>query len=675
MGRHVQRSGARVVNGLRLLHRRFAALMALTSIGAFLSGAGLGSPSALLAALVLAVATLRQPSARMARRLEPFWRAAALLLIARAAWFIVLVPADVVLPMVDLLLLLLCAEVMRPLESTSDARIYSLSAALFVAASAYRPGVGFALAFVAFLAIGCVALVIGHMARQSARWGVREPPLSRALLLRVAGLSSVMLLSALLVFFTFPRVSGGWMSRPGAAQMSIIGFADQVTLGAHGSRLHPNPAVALRVEFPSGRPAGPLYWRGRSYDHFDGIRWSRGMAIDAAVRLPPAGRVVEQRIYGAQLPVPVVFGLPTVMEIRPESRIATLRDRSGDFIYSGGGAPAYTVQSVVPEPDADALRAARSGTPPQLRPYLQIPVVSERFLLLADSLRRSADNPYDRARAVERFFHDEFEYTVVLPRTPQEAALEHFLFARRAGHCEYFSTAMVLLLRAQGIPSRNVNGFLGGEWNEFGTYLTVTQNQAHSWVEVWFPGHGWITFDPTPSALTEVAAANRSWFFPFRLFGDGLQHRWGKWVLDYDGNRQADLLQRTTGVLAPPPAEGTPAALRVLRMPAVWLASLVFLVLVLLRRRGRREAQVPAPEIRHYLRLREAYARAGVAVGPATPPRAFAAAVRDSGLPGAEPAERAVELYLESRFAGVGEAGTAVDALVSDAVRALRRRR
>jgi len=78
--------------------------------------------------------------------------------------------------------------------------------------------------------------------------------------------------------------------------------------------------------------------------------------------------------------------------------------------------------------------------------------------------------------------------------------IHFFLFSRKRGHCEYFSSAMAIMLREVGVPTRNVNGFLGGEWNEYNDYIAVRAGDAHSWVEVYVRGVGWVTFDPTPSA-------------------------------------------------------------------------------------------------------------------------------------------------------------------------------
>ena len=133
-----------------------------------------------------------------------------------------------------------------------------------------------------------------------------------------------------------------------------------------------------------------------------------------------------------------------------------------------------------------------------------------------------------------------FHYTRLLPSSADETSLEYFLFERKAGHCEYFSTAMVVLLRNIGIHARNVNGFLGGEWNRVGNYLVVTQNEAHSWVEVWFPEYGWVAFDPTPSGIAQGEVPS-SWYWPGRVFLDGLQHRWNHWVINYSVDEQAGI--------------------------------------------------------------------------------------------------------------------------------------
>ena len=359
---------------------------------------------------------------------------------------------------------------------------------------------------------------------------------------------------ALIVFVTFPRVSRGWAGRGETMATSIAGFSDQVSIGEHGSTILGNPEIVLRVEFPSGAPdgIGGLHWRGRSYDRFDGVRWTR------SDNLPPSsapaswyrGRwgddFIEQQIFGSALDTRVLFALHPAIDIDATNGVQPLFDNAGDFVYWGRGAPAYTAVSPTSNPPAEELRQPARGFRPSGDHYLQLPRrIDPRINELADSITAGLDNRYDRAVAIRDYLQT-FEYTRQLPATARETTLHHFLFERQAGHCEYFSTAMVVMLRSVGIEARNVNGFLGGQWSNFGDYLVVTQNEAHSWVEVWFPGYGWVTFDPTPAGVG-TAAAVETWFWPGRILFDGIQHRWNKWVLDYNVDDQVGIFSSLLG--------------------------------------------------------------------------------------------------------------------------------
>ena len=541
---------------LALLHRRLAVGMGLAGLGAFAAGVGGEAVSPLFAAVALLTAILWRPRPELSSRLEQLWLPLAFLLVLRALYHVLAVGGDVVIPVVDLLLLLLCAEALRSLDAPNDVRLYALSFALLLASTAYRPGVVFALAFVTYVVLATLALMVGHLRRKLHHHGLEDVPPGRWAILTTAALSAITLLTSVLVFLAFPRVSQGWAGRGEVMATSVAGFSDRVSLGEFGSRIYSNPQIVLRVEFPEGLPPDytGLHWRGRSYDHFDGVRWSRSQRIRPSSgsnawyreRWPDAS--VAQSIYAAPLESRVLFGLHPILSVEPQSPIHPLVDNVGDHFYWGSGAPAYTARSVVGRPSADQLRAAESGYMPDRNHYLQLPRLPDDVYALADSLTRGLDTRYDRSVAIERWLRTEFAYTLELPATASEATLEHFLFQRRAGHCEYFSTAMAVMLRSLGIHARNVNGFLGGSWSEFGNYLAVTQNEAHSWVEVWFPGYGWVTFDPTPAGGTGTREAT-AWFWPGRFVLDALQHRWSKWVLDYSIKNQSDVLGRALSFL------------------------------------------------------------------------------------------------------------------------------
>jgi hypothetical protein len=263
------------VTDLSRLHRRLLIVMALAALVAFVSGAGLDTPSILVAGGVLLLAMVWQPSAKLHARLEWGWRIAAVALALRAVHFVLTVPEDVVLPMVDVLLVLLASEALRPAETSDRTRMYSLSFALLVAAAAYRAGVAFGLSFVVYITTATVALMIGHMLREHRRFESKPSPLPRRFLFRVASLASVMLFMSGLLFVAFPRVTRNWVSRGAPRGGAIVGFSDRVSLAEHGGTIYPNPEIVLRVEFPNSAPppARALYWRGRSYDYFDGVGW------------------------------------------------------------------------------------------------------------------------------------------------------------------------------------------------------------------------------------------------------------------------------------------------------------------------------------------------------------------------------------------------------------------
>ena len=494
-------AGAREGSLMRitLLHRRLTILMGIAGLVAFAAGAGFEPISAAVAFVALVIALFWQPSHRLSVRLEPAWLPVAGLLVARALWHVFVVGDDVVIPVVDLLLLLLCAESLRSLDAPNDTRMYALSFALLLASTAYRPGIFFALAFVTYVTLATVALTLGHLRRKAQRHRIPEPTADRALLGATAGLGTVVLVTSVLVFLAFPRVTRGFTGRGDLPVTQVAGFSDQVSIGEFGSQIYANPQIVLRVEFPDGVPpnVNDLHWRGRSYDHFNGIQWSHSFPHPPA-NAPRAwyndrwqGPVIEQRIFAAPLEAHVLFTLHPTLRLDSDRRIAPMLDQAGDLLYFGSAVPAYTAWSMSAPPPRDVLRAAPEGGLSRnvSRYYLQLPPLPDRILRLADSLTTGLTNRYDRAAAIERYLRT-FTYTLQLPRTAQEATLDWFLFERRAGHCEYFSTAMVVLLRTVGIPARQVNGFRGGQWNDFGEYLAVTQNQAHSWVEVWFPGFG-----------------------------------------------------------------------------------------------------------------------------------------------------------------------------------------
>ena len=135
---------------------------------------------------------------------------------------------------------------------------------------------------------------------------------------------------------------------------------------------------------------------------------------------------------------------------------------------------------------------------------------------------------------MEKYLKTHYGYTLQLLRTPVKDPLANFLFERRQGHCEYFASAMTVMLRSLGIPARVVNGFRSDEFNDVTGNYVVRAQDAHAWVEAYFPGYGWQTFDPTPAGNTGTP---QGWG-RVALYVDAAASFWREWVVSYDSSHQ-----------------------------------------------------------------------------------------------------------------------------------------
>ncbi len=159
----------------------------------------------------------------------------------------------------------------------------------------------------------------------------------------------------------------------------------------------------------------------------------------------------------------------------------------------------YQANSLVAAVGETQLRAARSDYPAWVQNrYLSLPdEVPARVLALARDLTATAPTPYDRALSIESFLRT-FPYSLDLPSPPlQRDVVDYFLFDLKKGYCDYYATAMVVLARAAGLPARLAVGFFSGSYDEANHRYIVTEADAHSWVEIYFPDYGWVEFEPT----------------------------------------------------------------------------------------------------------------------------------------------------------------------------------
>ncbi|MGC1373727.1 MAG: transglutaminase domain-containing protein, partial [Candidatus Sulfotelmatobacter sp.] len=277
-------------------------------------------------------------------------------------------------------------------------------------------------------------------------------------------------------------------------------------------------------------------------------RFTQGVAQDPIERAGIGARdshtLIHYRVLMEPIGTNVFFLPPWARRVRGEYRGLQI-DQGGAVSNSDGrgGVGTYEADSDISRPSAELLRRAGDSVPAIAPEYLQFPKLDPRIPQLAAQITNSASNNYDRAVAIERYLKTHYGYTLQLLRSPVADPLANFLFVRRQGHCEYFASSMAMMLRTLGIPSRVVNGFRSSEFNDITGQYMVRAKDAHAWVEAYFPGYGWITFDPTPGGgITPAQSWGRA-----ALYLDAAASFWREWVVSYDSSHQY-LLSRSVAI-------------------------------------------------------------------------------------------------------------------------------
>lgn len=578
----------------------------------------------------------------------------------------------------------------------SEFLLVALSLFQVVLASNLTDSLYFAPLLALFLPTAVWTLIVHTLRSEALEAGTpaaAERVLTPALLRTTVVASLLSLVLALFLFLLFPRLPSELVRGPlrdpsGAA----AGFSDRVELGDLG-RIRGDPSVLLRVETLRGTPPPRerAYWRGLAFDHFDGRRWSlarpgrRAIFGDPEIGLDlsPGGAAADlvQRVVREPVPSGVLFAVPAPLALEGDlGRIE--RDRNGGLYATRGlrDRVRYTVSSQTVQPSEQELRRDEAEVPPEGVRYLDLPPFSSAVRRIALEAVGDAESDADRARAIEHYLRRTGRYTdtppQIDPKDPR-SPIEAFLLGERAGHCEYFASAMVVLARSIGLPARLVNGLAGGHENEIGGFVELTRSDAHAWVEIHYRRAGWVLYDPTPPDLRLRAE-------PALGFGERLEELrsafelwWFQRVVNFDRADQArtlraawDAWHRTPlAARGHGPRRGLPALGGLLRPVAGGaLAAACLAVLAWAWRRHRARPALP----RDYAAALRLLARRGLVRDAALPARDFARRAAAS-LP--EPAARAfaalTERYLAERFGGESApAGAAELRLLRDSLRA-----
>jgi len=366
----------------------------------------------------------------------------------------------------------------------------------------------------------------------------------------------------LALFLLFPRIQGPLWGLPADATAKRTGLSDTMSPG-NISQLALSDEVAFRVKFADRvPPKQQLYWRGVVLGAYDGRTWTpvkawqgereirvhlRGTPTHYQVTLEPHGK---RWVFALDVPqaLPELPGNPTT--VTPDMQLLSLQPINERIRYNAVSHIDYELQP------GDAA-------PTGVRQWLQLPQgFNPRTLEMAEQLRTRHAGDQERINAVLHHFREqEFRYTLQPPLLGRDN-VDDFLFLTRAGFCEHYASAFVVLMRAMGLPARVVMGYQGGEINPVDSYMEVRQSDAHAWAEVWLKGRGWVRFDPTAAVAPQRVERNLGSAIPRPAFGglimldanggilqrlrqnwDAVTNAWNQWVLNYTPEKQKDFFK------------------------------------------------------------------------------------------------------------------------------------
>jgi transglutaminase-like putative cysteine protease len=396
--------------------------------------------------------------------------------------------------------------------------------------------------------IGWLSLAVLLLARFAtfhlfAEFGTRDaedPPFPFRGLAVGMGLSSALL--AVPLWIVLPRLSNpvvAAMGSGGGVSVPLAMLTDEVTLDSIGA-MRGNRSVALRAVFdPPPAETDELRFKVGSFDRFEEGRWrpspyweTRPFDFERRIVLDPRAPQGRVQVWRADLGTSALPLPAGTVALRAPG--ASVRVAAGGGVSLEFGRTAPLVYEV--ERAADEAPLARFLTTEDRQALTEVALSPA-----AREIGRAAmgvGTVAQRVSNLERFLAQQYTYTTDFSGATTNLSIEDFLLREKRGYCEYFASAMVLLLRSEGVPARLVSGFLGAEYSDLGAQYVVRQGNAHAWVEAWIEGEGWRTFDPTPSVGQPGIQRTSGAANLVAMAWEELTYRWDRYVLGYGYDEQ-----------------------------------------------------------------------------------------------------------------------------------------
>lgn len=443
--------------------------------------------------------------------------------------------------LIEVLLILLGIKLLEQKKVRDYMQIYAISLLVLAALGLLIPTVLYALYILLFVVLLSLTFVFLTYYSESPEL-VLSRKTATAILSNGTWIPLLAIPLTIIMFLILPRSQFPFLSFLNKPDEARTGFTDTVRLG-EVTNIQEDTGIIFRASCPRLRE-DDVYWRGMTMDYFDGVTWTsmekRRYGVSAVDKPIVTGTPVKQTIYLEPYRNTYYFALDKPIEI--SARRARMFN---DLTIT---APSLIERRVRYEVTSVLSDSIRRKTNMDMERYLQTPQgLSPRIIFLAKSITRNGNSEEKIHRLLEYLNNGQYAYSMHGLPVAQKP-LETFLFESKRGNCEYFASALALLLRISDIPSRIVGGYRGGYYNDVGNYYIVPQSNAHVWVEAFTNHRGWIRLDPTPSSPD----VKRSAFIKFRVFLDTVNYFWNTVIINYNFEQQIRMGRRLMDAIDSP---------------------------------------------------------------------------------------------------------------------------
>lgn len=394
------------------------------------------------------------------------------------------------------------------------------------------------------------------------------------------------------IFIFFPRLSLAVFQGTFLGTTYKTGYTESVNLARPG-KIVQDPMITMRVEIDPADKNKNWRWllRGNTLSYFNGKEWIAGpkkekislgdsyksrflkiqkliktqfrvmeeekklFQTEFGLKINSPNSYLRQKIYLESIDTQILFGVPRIESVTARlPKISVMEDGSLYRPNNFNGRISYEVNSLIEEPSDKILfknsvkeknlikKEVATNKQGKIALNLQLPDHDfSQVQKLVGKIVSAKDSSYLKAKKIERYLRENYSYTLDMEPKNVANPLDYFLFDSKKGNCEYFASAMALMLRLEQIPTRIVAGFVMSEWNQNGNYYIVRAKDAHSWVECYLNGL-WIEFDPTPR-IAPIETKEPSFWASIKQEVDYLNFLWNAHVLSYDVESQKKLVK------------------------------------------------------------------------------------------------------------------------------------